>query len=130
MGKIFSLSMNRPEITRKNPPSGDLRERGEPGAVVNMIGAFGGIGKGQRVKGRATSEAEKSFQNQISEVILNQPGEFRWAKNHPPFSKGGQGGLNKRLIIPLNPPLGKGDVKTTITNPLLVLNAVPTEDGF
>jgi hypothetical protein len=29
----------------------------------------------------------------------------------PPFSKGGQGGLNKRLIIPLNPPLKKGDLK-------------------
>jgi hypothetical protein len=29
----------------------------------------------------------------------------------PPFSKGGQGGLNNRLIIPLNPPLEKGDLK-------------------
>jgi hypothetical protein len=25
--------------------------------------------------------------------------------------KGGQGGINKRLIIPLNPPLEKGDLK-------------------
>ena len=30
----------------------------------------------------------------------------------PPFSKGGQGGLYKRLIIPLNPPLKKGDLTT------------------
>jgi hypothetical protein len=29
----------------------------------------------------------------------------------PPFFKGGQGGLYNRLIIPLNPPLGKGDFK-------------------
>ena len=27
----------------------------------------------------------------------------------PPFLKGGQGGLCKALIIPLNPPLEKGD---------------------
>jgi hypothetical protein len=27
----------------------------------------------------------------------------------PPFFKGGQGGLYKPLIIPLNPPLEKGD---------------------
>jgi hypothetical protein len=32
----------------------------------------------------------------------------------PLFSKGGQGGLNNRLIIPLNPPLGKGDFKTDV----------------
>jgi len=31
-------------------------------------------------------------------------------KELSPFSKGGQGGLNKRLIIPLNPPLEKGDL--------------------
>jgi hypothetical protein len=29
----------------------------------------------------------------------------------PPFSKGGQGGLTNSLIIPLNPPLKKGDLK-------------------
>jgi hypothetical protein len=28
----------------------------------------------------------------------------------PPFLKGGQGGLNNCLIIPLNPPLKKGDL--------------------
>ena len=33
------------------------------------------------------------------------------AQESPPFSKGGQGGLIKRLIIPLNPPLRKGDFK-------------------
>src|SRR4030067_2064098 len=44
-------------------------------------------------------------------VILNQPRQLKLGKNHPPFSKGGQGGLNKRLIIPLNSPLGKGDLK-------------------
>ena len=33
------------------------------------------------------------------------------AQESPPFSKGGQGGLIERLIIPLNPPLGKGDFK-------------------
>ena len=31
----------------------------------------------------------------------------------PPFSQGGQGGLNNRLIIPLNPPLRKGDFKAS-----------------
>ena len=36
---------------------------------------------------------------------------LKLAKESPPFFKGGQGGLNKRLIIPLNPPLGKGDLK-------------------
>jgi hypothetical protein len=30
---------------------------------------------------------------------------------YPPFLKGGKGGLNNRLIIPLNPPLEKGDLK-------------------
>jgi len=47
-------------------------------------------------------------------VILNQPKELKLGTNHPPlfsFLKGGQGGLNKRLIIPLNPPLVKGDLK-------------------
>jgi hypothetical protein len=29
----------------------------------------------------------------------------------PPFFKGGEGGLYKHLIIPLNPPLEKGDFK-------------------
>ena len=33
--------------------------------------------------------------------------------NFPPFLKGGQGGLDKRLIIPLNPPLEKGDFSTS-----------------
>jgi len=37
--------------------------------------------------------------------------ELKWGKNYPLFSKGGQGGLDNRLIIPLNPPLGKGDLK-------------------
>ena len=32
-------------------------------------------------------------------------------KELPPFSNGGQGGLNNHLIIPLNPPLEKGDLK-------------------
>ena len=44
-------------------------------------------------------------------VVLNQSKELKLGKTHPPLSKGGQGGLNKRLIIPLNPPLGKGDLK-------------------
>jgi len=35
--------------------------------------------------------------------------EALFGEETPPFSKGGQGGLKKRLIIPLNPPLGKGD---------------------
>jgi hypothetical protein len=50
------------------------------------------------------------------------------AKNHPPFSKGGQGGLNKRLIIPLNPPLEQGDFKTTFPNIFLVLTGDPFHD--
>src|SRR5665647_3700405 len=29
----------------------------------------------------------------------------------PPFLKGGRWGLNRRLVIPLNPPLKKGDLK-------------------
>ena len=33
------------------------------------------------------------------------------ARNLPPFFKGGQGGLYNHLIIPLNPPLEKGDFK-------------------
>jgi hypothetical protein len=51
-------------ITRKNLLSGVLGERREPEAVVNMIGSFGGIGKGQRGKGRAIIaglEAETSL---------------------------------------------------------------------
>jgi hypothetical protein len=47
-------------------------------------------------------------------LILNQPMELKLGKNHPPFSKGGQGGLNKRLIIPLNPPLKKGDFTQSV----------------
>jgi hypothetical protein len=35
--------------------------------------------------------------------MLPQPEEFKLGKNHPPFSKGGQGGLSKRPIIPLIP---------------------------
>ena len=34
--------------------------------------------------------------------------------NLPPFSKGGSGGINQRLLIPLNPPLRKGDFKQPI----------------
>jgi len=48
----------------------------------------------------------------VSIVILNNPREFKLGRNHPPFLKGGQGGLNKGLIIPLNPPLEKGDLKS------------------
>jgi hypothetical protein len=33
----------------------------------------------------------------------------KYPNYYPPFLKGGQGGLYKRLIIPLNPPLEKGD---------------------
>jgi hypothetical protein len=36
---------------------------------------------------------------------------FQTMHLYPPFLKGGKGGLNKRLIIPLNPPLRKGDLK-------------------
>jgi hypothetical protein len=32
----------------------------------------------------------------------------------PPFFKGGQGGLYKHPIIPLNSPLKKGDFKTAL----------------
>jgi hypothetical protein len=35
----------------------------------------------------------------------------------PPFFKGGQGGLRNRFIIPLNPPLGKGDLKEFLGGP-------------
>jgi hypothetical protein len=38
---------------------------------------------------------------------------------YPPFLKGGKGGLNNHLIIPLNPPLGKGDLDF----PILALGA-------
>jgi hypothetical protein len=34
-----------------------------------------------------------------------------FGKEYPPFSQRGQGGFNKRLILPLNSPLGKGDLK-------------------
>ncbi len=43
--------------------------------------------------------------------MLPQPEEFKLGKNHPPFLKGGQGGFNKRLIIPLNSPLKRGNLK-------------------
>jgi hypothetical protein len=33
----------------------------------------------------------------------------------PPFSKGGPGGINRRLVIPLNPPLKKGDFKSAFS---------------
>ena len=44
-------------------------------------------------------------------VMLPQPKELKLGKNSPPFSQGRQGGLNKCLIIPLNPPLNQGDLK-------------------
>jgi hypothetical protein len=43
-------------------------------------------------------------------VILYQPEELEWERITPLFSRGA-GGLNKRLKIPLNPPLKKGDLK-------------------
>ena len=42
-------------------------------------------------------------------VILHQLRELYLEKKHPPFLKGGRG-IKKRLIIPLNPLLGKGDL--------------------
>jgi hypothetical protein len=51
----------------------------------------------------------------VSGVALNQPGA-NVGRELPPFSKGGQGGLNNRLIIPLNPPLEKGDLKPPFPN--------------
>ena len=41
----------------------------------------------------------------------------------PPFLKGGKGGLNKRLIIPLNPPLEKGDFNYPVMAAKLVLSS-------
>jgi len=35
----------------------------------------------------------------------------------PPFPKGGQGGLANHLVIPLNPPLEKGDFETGADRP-------------
>jgi hypothetical protein len=48
----------------------------------------------------------------------------------PPFSKGGQGGLNKGLIIPLNPPLKKGDLKPPFLTFNLVLRTYLSKTGF
>jgi hypothetical protein len=47
---------------------------------------------------------------------LNEEGPIK-ARTLPPFFKGGQGGLYNRLIIPLNPPLEKGDFKTAFVGP-------------
>jgi hypothetical protein len=41
----------------------------------------------------------------------------------PPFLKGGKGGLNNRLIIPLNPSLRKGDFKYPVMAAMLVLSS-------
>ena len=41
----------------------------------------------------------------------------------PPFLKGGKGGLDKRLIIPLNPPLEKGDFKYPVMAATPVLSS-------
>ena len=49
----------------------------------------------------------------ISGVIFNQP-RVEVRKKLPPFAKGGEEGLNNLLIIPLNTPLGKGDLKTSV----------------
>jgi hypothetical protein len=52
------------------------------------------------------------------------------SKASPPFSKGGQGGLDKPLIIPLNPPLGKGDLKTSFSILAWLRNVFEPEVGF
>jgi hypothetical protein len=44
-------------------------------------------------------------------MIWNQLSKYKQGGNYPPFLKGGQGGLNNRLIIPLNPPFRKGGLK-------------------
>jgi hypothetical protein len=46
---------------------------------------------------------------------------------YPPFLKGGKGGLNKCLIIPLNPPLKKGDLKHPVFKMWLVINHITYE---
>jgi hypothetical protein len=46
----------------------------------------------------------------IYRAILIHLDEFKQGKI-PPILKGGKGGLVKRLIIPLDPPLVKGDLK-------------------
>jgi hypothetical protein len=42
-------------------------------------------------------------------------------KKFPPFLKGGKGGLHNHLIIPLNPPLKKGDFKYPVMAAMRVL---------
>ena len=43
-----------------------------------------------------------------SGVNLNHPGGVYVCKELPSFLKVGMGGLDKSLLIPLKPPLGKG----------------------
>ena len=50
-------------------------------------------------------------------IFLNEEKAPIKANILPPFFKGGQGGLYNRLIIPLNPPLEKGDFKTAFKGP-------------
>jgi hypothetical protein len=64
----------------------------------------------------------KAFIKPTCEIVLGQPGELKVAKKHPPFFKGGQRGLEKRLIIPLNPSLEKGDMIKSVPKIFMVAN--------
>jgi len=66
----------------------------------------------------------------VSSIILNKPMEFKLGKNHPPFLKGGQGGISKRLLIPLNPPLGKVDLKPPFPTFTWLRTWLPPQRGF